>query len=143
MTLHFQWYYSFREGQVARALIGLECYVTSLGHSACLVAISKMSKHSSCFELDDESDEPDKHDKTKNKNNKKKWLNWSYHQKVLGQKILYKIYKTWALEIKCFFLWTNILCYFCHKGFTTFGVMQYVFLIVEGYLLHEKHVWCY
>ena len=38
--------------------------MTSVGHSACLVAISKMSKHSSCLKLDDEPDEPDKHDKT-------------------------------------------------------------------------------
>ena len=43
--------------------------MTSLGHSACLVAISKMSKQSSCLELDDEPDEPDKHDETKITNN--------------------------------------------------------------------------
>ena len=43
--------------------------MTSLGHSAYLVAISKMSKHSSCLELDDEPDEPEKHDETKITNN--------------------------------------------------------------------------
>ena len=40
--------------------------MTSLGHSACLMAILKMSKHPSCLELDDE---PDKHDETKITNN--------------------------------------------------------------------------
>ena len=57
-----------RVGQVARASGRLECEVTSLGHSARLVAISKMSKHSSCLEHNDEPDEPKEHDKTEEKN---------------------------------------------------------------------------
>ena len=58
-----------RVGQVARASGRLECEVTSLGHSARLVAISKMSKHSSCLEISDEPDKPNKHDKTEKTNN--------------------------------------------------------------------------
>ena len=52
-----------RVSQVARASGRLECEVTSLGHSARLVAILKMSKHSGCLELNDELDEPNEHDK--------------------------------------------------------------------------------
>ena len=60
--------FQIRVGQVARASGRLECEVTSLGHSARLVAISKMSKHSSCLEISDEPDKPNKHDETeKNK----------------------------------------------------------------------------
>ena len=114
--------------------------MTSLGHSACLVAISKMSKHSSCLELDDEPDKPDKHDKTKLTNN---LTELKLSSKGSRTKNIEKIYKTWALEIKGFLSlnqYNKMLCYFCHKCLTTFGVMQYGFLIVEGYLLHKKQV---